>query len=259
MILGVYWYFEFPENLYHFRFFKFFKGFGGHADNDVQLEARISVHHPENFLKKLEDLHYRFNKTYSNIKTNEDKLLIALGDRQFFDYHFQFALAIEDLLILENAILIDTPFKTESIRNFAPEKEKSETIEHRFIQITGSDLKKNNAENLSIRIDCNLPLIHKKDFINDMIEICHEENIHVFYYHDRVFKDQCNLMLFLSNGRQTENNIQYVQINSLGSKIRHLVQKYLLQFGHFGGMEYYPQNSPHVELMIDKEYILNKN
>ncbi|MDQ0782758.1 hypothetical protein [Chryseobacterium sp. W4I1] len=258
MILGVYWYFQFPENLYSFRFFKFFKGFGGHADNDAELKAIISIPHPEIFLEKLEDLHLRFKKTYLNIKINEDQLLITLGDRQFFDYHFQFASAIEDLLILDNAILIDESFETKSIINFTPEKDKFETIKHRFIQITGSDLKKYNAENLSVRIDCNLLLIHKKDFINDMIQICYKENIHVLYYYDHEFKNQCNLMLFLSNGRQTENNIQEVQINSLGEKVRQLAQKYPLQFGHFGGMKYYPLNGPYVEMVTDEEYILNK-
>ncbi len=29
MILGVYWYFKFPEHLYHFKFFRFLPGYGG--------------------------------------------------------------------------------------------------------------------------------------------------------------------------------------------------------------------------------------
>lgn len=258
MILGVYWYFKFPENLYHFRFFKFFQGFGGHADNLVKLEARVSVNHPESILENLEELHLRFKNIYLEIKINDNQFLISVGDRQLFDYHFQLVSEIEKLLIHENAILIETPFETKSTRYFTPEKEKFEPIEHRFIQIIGSDLKKNNAENLSIRIDCHLPLIYKKDLINDLTRICDEESIHALYYHDCDFKNHCNLMLFFTNGRQMENAVQQVSVNSLGSKIRLLTQKYPLHFGHFGGMEHYPMNGPHVELITDDEYILNK-
>ncbi|PIF46959.1 hypothetical protein CLU96_4005 [Chryseobacterium sp. 52] len=258
MILGVYWYFKFPENVYHFQFFKFLKGFGGHADNLAELEARVSVEHPENLLKKLEELHARFKNTYIDIQINADKFMISTGDYHLFDCHFQLAEAIEQLLISENAVLFDSPFEIKSRRSFSPEKGEFETIEHRFIQIIGSDFKKDNAENLSIRIDCNLPIIHKKDLINDLTRICIEENIHVFYYNNRDYKDHCNLMLFFTNGRQFGNATQKVQINSFGSKIRHLTQKYPLQFGHFGGMEHYPLHGPFVQLIKDEEYILNK-
>ncbi|NML71769.1 hypothetical protein HHL23_18485 [Chryseobacterium sp. RP-3-3] len=259
MILGVYWYFKFPENLYRFQFFKFFKGIGGHANNLAELEARISVEHPENLIKKLEELHFRFKRMYLDIKINENQLLISTGDYTLFDEHFQFVSEIEKLLILANAILIDSSFEVRSSRNLRPENVKYETIEHRFIQIIGSDFKKDNAENLSIRIDCNLPLSSKKDLIDDLTLICREENIHVLYYFDRTFKDQCNLMLVFTNGRQMENAVQHVCINSFGSKVRQLTEKYPLHFGHFGGMEYYPLHGPYMQLMKDEEYILNKN
>lgn len=257
MILGVYWYFKFPENLYRFQFFKFFKGFGGHANNLAELEARISVDHPENLIRKLEELHPRFKRMYLSIKINENKLLISTGDYTLFDEHFQFVSEIEKLLILANAHVIDTPFEVQSSRNLSPENVTYETVEHRFMQITGSDFRKNNAENISVRIDCNLPTIHKENLINDLIRICTEQNIHVFYYYDCDFKEHSNLMLFFSNGRQMEHAVQHVDINAFGSKIRQLEQKYPLHFGIFGGMEYYPRNGPNIELITDKDYILN--
>ncbi|MCT2409798.1 hypothetical protein NZD88_19775 [Chryseobacterium antibioticum] len=258
MILGVYWYFKFPENLYRFQFFKFFKGIGGHANNLAELEARVSVEHPENLIKKLEELHFRFKRMYLDIKINENQLLISTGDYTLFDEHFQFVSEIEKLLILANANVIDSSFEVRLSRNLRPENVKYETIEHWFIQIIGSDFKKDNAENLSIRIDCNLPLSYKKDFIDDIVVICTEENIHVFYYFDRDFEDQCNLMLFFSNGRQMENAVQNVNINAFESKVRELEQKYPLHFGHFGGRDNYPRNGPHTELVTDEEYIINK-
>ncbi|MCJ7932894.1 MAG: hypothetical protein MUW56_04490 [Chryseobacterium sp.] len=260
MILGVYWYFKFPENLYQFKFFKFFGGYGGHADNGAELGTRVQVDNVEGFIQKLEDLKVQFPRTYLFISVNDHQLVIATGDRQLFDYHFQLAAGIEELLLQENAVRLDDkiPFKTKFSKNYHPEKEKFETIEHRFIQMVGSDFKQNNAENFSIRIDCNLPLVYKKDFINDLIPICNEENLHVFYYNDYDFNSQCNLMLFFTNGRQYKNHIQSVNINSFGSKVRDLSQKYPLHFGHFGGMKYYPLNGPHIELMIDENHILHK-
>ncbi|AZA99705.1 hypothetical protein EG359_08800 [Chryseobacterium joostei] len=260
MILGVYWYFKFPENLYHFKFFRFFEGYGGHADNDAELAARVQVSNIENLIRKLEELKLCFKRTYLSLAINENQLIISIGDHQLFDYHFQFAAEIEDLLIQENAKLLDSsvPFKAQLNKSYQPEKEVFENIEHRFIQIVGSELKKNNAENLSIRIDCNLPLADKKDFINHLIPICREENINVFYYKDHDFNNHCNLMLFFSNGRQSKDAIQAVHVNSFGNKIRQLSEKYPLHFGHFGGLNHYPQNEPHIELMVDEEYILSK-
>jgi len=258
MILGVYWYFKFPENIYSFQFFRFFKGFGGHADNPAELEARVLVDHPESFIKKLEELHFRFKRIYLDIKINENQLLISIGDYTLFDEHFQFVSEIEQLLVHHNAVLSDLPFEVKSSRRLNPEKKNFETIEHRFMQITGSDFKKNNAENLSVRIDCNLPAANKKDLINDLVRICTEENLHVFYYYDHDFGQHSNIMLFFTNGRQLENAVQNVNINAFGRKVRHLDQKYPLHFGLFGGMEYYPRNGPFVELITDEEYILNK-
>ncbi|ROI06335.1 hypothetical protein EGI16_00055 [Chryseobacterium sp. G0240] len=258
MILGVYWYFKFPETLYHFRFFQFFEGHGGHADNPAELAARVQVNDLNSFIRKLEELKTRFKETYLHLNINENQVIISTGDYLLFDYYFQFAEEIEKLLILENAVLLDsrTPFKTISSKSYLPEREKFENIEHRFIQLVGSDFKGNNAENYSIRIDCNLPLAYKRDCFNELISICKEENIHVFYYHDFDFKDQSNLMLFFTNGRQYNNNIQTIRINSFGSKVRQLTQKFPLHFGHFGGFQYYPLNGPHVEMMIDPNYIL---
>lgn len=260
MILGVYWYFKFPENLYHFKFFKFFEGYGGHADNEAELAARVQVGNIDHFIEKLEELKARFKEAFLFLNINENQLIISIGGHVLFDFYFQFALEIEALLIRENAIILDSdvPFKSISTKIYHPERENFGNTEHRFLQIVGSDFNKNNAENLSIRIDCNLPLADKKFFINDLSSICREENINVFYYQDHDFNSHCNMMLFFTNGRQKMDNIQTISLNSFGSKVRQLAQKYPVHFGHLEGLNYYPQNGPHVQLMVDEEYILNK-
>ncbi|AZA84888.1 hypothetical protein C1637_19090 [Chryseobacterium lactis] len=259
MVLGVYWYFKFPENLYHFNFFKFFEGFGGHADNDAELIAKVRVDHIDHFIQKLETLKEHFKRTFLQLNIDGNQLIISIGDHQLFDYHFQFALEIENLLSRENAVLIEPgdPFKIQNTKVYHPEREQFKRIEYNFIQIVGSDFKKNNAEILSIRIDCNLPLVSKKDFLHDVVLICKDENLNIFYYNDYDFEDQCNLMLFFTNGRQYKDGIQTIDINSFGNKIRSLTQKYQFHFGHFGGLKYYPLNGPHIELMEDENFILN--
>lgn len=260
MILGIYWYFKFPDHLYDFTFFKFYPGYGGHADNPAELAARVQVKNTDDFMMKLEELKSGFNKTYLHVNTDGNQLILNIGDHMLFDFHFQFAVEIEELLIRENAILLDSslPFTLQSSKSYPPEREEFKNIEHRFIQMVGSDLKKSNAENYTARIDCNLPLEHKQSLINDLVQMCREENLHVFYYHDSDFNAHCNLMLFFSNGRQKKENIQKVNMNSFGSKVRQITRKYPLHFGHFGSFKEYPLQGPHVELMIDEEYIINK-
>lgn len=260
MILGVYWYFKFPDHLYDFTFFKFYPGFGGHSDNPAELAARVQVENTDDFLIKLEKLKTNFRQTHLQVNINESQLIMTIGDHQLFDYHFQFATEIEELLIRENALLLDSniPFPIQFSKSYPPERDEFKSIEHRFIQMVGSDLKKNNAENYTVRIDCNLPLQHKQNLINDLAQICQEEDINVFYYNDSDFNDHCNLIFFFSNGRQKKGNIQKVDINSFGSKVRTLTQKYPLYFGHFGSFKEYPLHGPHIQLMVDEEYIINK-
>lgn len=260
MIVGVYWYFKFPDHLYDFQFFKFFPGLGGHADNPAELAARIQVKNTDDFIPKLEALKSDFKKTYLHLNIDGNQIIINIGDHMLFDFHFQFAEEVEELLIRENAVLLDAslPFTIQSSKNYPPEREEFKNIEHRFIQMVGSDFKKSNAEHYAARIDCNLPLQYKKELIDDLIRISREENLHVFYYNDFDFKDHCNLMLFFTNGRQKKDSLQKVDINSFGRKVRQLSQKYPLHFGHFGSFKEYPLHGPHIKLMIDEEYIINK-
>ncbi|MDR2236414.1 MAG: hypothetical protein LBE92_09835 [Chryseobacterium sp.] len=259
MILGVYWYFKFPEKLYQFRFFTFFEGRGGHADTPAGLIARVKVTDPEYIIQELEILKSRFQKTHLDIKISGQDMVISIDDHLLFDYHFQLVSEIDSILTEEQAVWLDdhTPFTTEHHQVFTPEREPFIPIEDKFIQITGSDFKKNNAENLSVRIDCNLPVSQKQPFIGDLKEICHNENLSVFYYYRQDYNDHCNLMLFFTNGRQKEDSFQNINIHSFGSHVRRMTEKYRLHFGHFGGLKYYPTNGPHIELITDKEYIIN--
>ncbi|MEF9476611.1 hypothetical protein OWR28_01510 [Chryseobacterium sp. 1B4] len=129
MILGVYWYFGFPENLYYFRFFKFHPGYGGHADNPAELAAKVRVKNTDDLILKLEELKAGFKETYLHLNIDGNQLIINIGDHMLFDFHFQFALEIEELLIRENAVLLDSgvSFTIQSSKSY-PLKEKNSEI-----------------------------------------------------------------------------------------------------------------------------------
>ncbi|MCJ8155269.1 hypothetical protein MKJ01_16005 [Chryseobacterium sp. SSA4.19] len=259
MILGVYWYYRFPEGLYDFKYFRFLNGFGGHVNNPAQLQARICVQNTGNFLSAVKILKSKYRMAYLTIKTSGNQLLIETGDYNLFDYHFQLVSEIEQLLENENATLADheIPFHLETRYDFDADWEGiDDKNKHNFIQLVGSDFKKYNAENFSLRIDCHLSLPLKKNFINDLTEACHQENISVFYYYDYEKDDFVNLMLFFTNGRQTKEHLQIVNIHSFGNRVQSIAGKYAVKYKHKKGLESYPANGPHVQLITDEEMII---
>lgn len=261
MVLGVYWYYKFPDGLYHFDFFKFLKGFGGHANNPALLQASVSIPDAERFLSRIRELKSEYKRTYLKVKADGNYLFIETGDYTLFDYHFQLASEIEGLLKDENAALTEykaSPDK-ETVYNFDADYEGMYgERKHDFIQLVGSDFKKYNAENFSMRIDCHFSLNVKTTFLHDLTEVCREENIAVFYYFDFETDDFINLMLFFTNGRQTKEQIQIVDLISFGDKFQNTAEKYTVQFGHKNGLKSYPVNGPHIQLMADEEFIIRK-
>lgn len=259
MILGVYWYYRFPEGLYDFKFFRFLKGSGGHADRPAQLQARVRVQNMENFLSGLKILKSQYKRVYATVKTNGDELFIETGDYTLFDYHFQCISEIEELLENKNAVPADhtIPFDAEATYDFETDvQDLYGKKEHSFIQFVGSDFKKSNAENFSVRIDCHISLPFKRNFIDDLTDLCFQENISVFYYYDFEKDDFVNLMLFFTNGRQTKEHIQIVDINSFGNRVQNIAGKYSAEFKHKNGLDSYPVNGPHLQLMTDEEFII---
>ncbi|WP_027385778.1 hypothetical protein [Chryseobacterium gregarium] len=259
MILGVYWYYKFPEGLYHFDFFRFLKGFGGHADNPAQLQASVSVSDTESFLLKITTLKSEYKRAYLTVKKNGNCLFIETRDYTLFDYHFQLVSEVEKLLKDENAQLIEDKISFDMGTNYSFDADYEgiyDKKKHDFIQLVGSDFKKCNAENVSMRIDGHLPSGLKREFLHDLTQICLQENISVFYYFDFEADDFVNLMLFFTNGRQTKDHIQIINIISFGDKIRKISEKYTVWFGHKNGLGYYPVNGPHIQLMDDEEFII---
>jgi hypothetical protein len=127
-----------------------------------------------------------------------------------------------------------------------------------FLKVVGSELKKYNAENSKLRLDCNLQLARKDDFIKELKKIAIEEKLDILYYYDKDFEDKTNLMLFFTNGRQGLNltKKKYVDTLSFENKVEQTILTHNANYGHISGFDLYPQCGPKIEMIIEEQFIL---
>ncbi len=261
MILGTYWYFDFPNDLYKFDYFEFRKGYGGHADNPAELVATFETENESEIIDDLKNLINNYTDGFLFVYTENNKIKIGTGGHQLFDYDFLIIKEIENLLKRHKVVMTkDDIFKNPSITRIYKETTQNKLIYPKkgFLQVVGSELKKHNAENSKLRLDCNLDIKHKDKFIYEIKEVVNDENIDVFFYYDKDFQEKTNLMLFFTNGRQGLNltNKKYTDTLSFENKIENIAKTNNVNFGHISGFDLYPQNGPKIEKIIDQEFIL---
>lgn len=261
MILGTYWYFEFPTDLYKFDFFEYRQGYGGHADKPAELITDIEAEDPEKIISDLKLLITTYNEGSLFIYRDGQKLKIGTGGHQLFDYDFLLISKVENILRREKIKLVkDQKLNNPTFFRLNIDSPSNKYIypKKSFLQLVGSELKKHNAENSKLRLDCNLKLKDKENFIDELKEISKEENIKVLFYFDKDFESDTNLMIFFTNGRQGLNlaQKQFVNTKSFENKIEESITKNNVKFGHISGFGLYPQNGPKIELMIDEEFII---
>lgn len=261
MILGTYWYFGFPEGLYKFEYFEFKKGYGGQADNPAELVATFETEDPEKIIEDLRELIDRYLEGSLFIYQENNKLKIGTEGYKLFDYDFLIITEVEKLLKNHKVSLVkDEVFNNPTITGIHNKTIQDKIIypEKGFLQVVGSDLKKHNAENLKLRLDCNVALTGKDKCINELKAVATEEQIDVFFYYDNDFNDRTNLMLFFTNGRQGLNlaNKKYIDTLSFEKKIERIALTNKVNFGHISGTGLYPQNGPKIEMIIEPEFIL---
>lgn len=261
MILGTYWYFDFPTGLYEFDFFKFYKGYGGHADNPAELSATFEAVRPEVIIEDLRKLIAQYAQGFLLVHHNAHQLKIATRAHHLFDYDFLLIEEVEKIVEKHGArpapdkvLVKPTPIKLYGENS----KNNISYPQHTFLQVVGSELKKHHAENLKLRVDCNLDLKHKKDFIEDVRSIAKEEGLDVFYYYDSEVKNTANLMLFFTNGRQGLNlkPKKYTGTVRFGNKLEQALMRHQAKAGFIAGYEHYPKNGPYIEMIIEQDMIL---
>lgn len=261
MILGTYWYFDFPTGLYEYDYFKFHKGLGGHLYNPAELIALVTTEHPEQLISDLEKMVETYSESVFIISQEGNKLELSIGGFHLYDYDFLFAKEVEKILKKLNVSSHEKlDFTNPERKRLSKETVNDENSipQKKFIQFVGSELKKSNAENAALRIDCNIELNKKNDFIAALKKIAIEEQFDVFFYLFNDFDDKTNLMLFFTNGRQGLNLTAKKSNNIVRfeAKMEQIMEQFKANFGHVGGYDCYPKGEPIIELIVDKEYTM---
>ncbi|MEH0154093.1 hypothetical protein V6R21_08075 [Limibacter armeniacum] len=261
MVLGVYWYYGFPEGLYSYDFFKFRKGLGGFADAPAELMTDISVENTHLLLSDIEKLVSTHKGAYIFVYKSGNHLRIGTGGYMINDFEFELLIKVEDILKNHGTQLISTEKRAtdaELIKLSNPADNQALGISKPYLSIVSSSPKKWNAETSSIRFDCNLFSANKEGFLKDLLTITDEANINVVHYLEKRCGDQYNLMLFFTNGRQGREltQKQKVDIHQFETGLEQLIERYNVLTGHISGFENYPTGK-HITLkIIDSDFIL---
>ena len=262
MVLGVYWYFDFPNELYSYEFFTYRKGLGGHADAPAELETIVETDDADGIVEALRALVKEHIDAFVFIYKSGNYLQIGTGGYNMHDYEFEIALKIEEILKNKKAkkVVHDSLKDAELIRLFN-EKSKKVWPSKKHFGLVSSSLMKYNAETSSIRFDCNVSEEEKDNFLNEMLTVTEAANINVVFYKEKKCGERYNLMLFFTNGRQGIGlkPKQKVAIVAFENGMEKLIQKHAVEIGLIGGFdENYPKGDYLILKIVDEEFILGQ-
>ncbi|WP_375578525.1 hypothetical protein ABWH96_16060 [Marivirga tractuosa] len=260
MVLGVYWYFGFPEGLYSYDYFKWKPGYGGHANNPAQLETTVSCPKPEALISSLKSLIHEINQGFIYIYQNVKQLKIGTGSFNLHDFDFELMKKVE-LILKQHQVQLINDFSTKVIQpiKLHIKKDYSPAFPNlKLLKQVSSQMKKYNAETSLLRLDINIPLKEKNTFLNKLKKISDEENINVLFYLEKDVEESVNLMLFFGNGRQGHNfkEKQNVDAENLESKIIALSHQFGIDYQFKGSWDYYPKGDYNIVKIVDKEFII---
>ncbi len=258
MVLGVYWYFGFPDGLYDFKRLNYTKGIGGRSDVDAELFVVFESEFADEIVAEIEILFEKFSDAAIFMWRDSNKIQLTVGGRQMFDYDFLAGLEVEKILEKYSVVPKKNVEWNEShFKNWHSEKRKPSTHPE-FAQIVGSPLRTFEAETLSLRIDCHIETSDKEKFISDLKNLAQDEKLSVFYYLENHMEATTNLMLFFTNGRQGLglNPMQSTDIKSFENNFLEILEKHRAKLTHVGSLDFYPKGKPIEILMIDREFVI---
>jgi hypothetical protein len=262
MLLGVYWYYGFPEGLYHFDFFTFRAGRGGHADGPAELTATVQAPGPVALLAAVRAVAARYPQGYIFGKAHGTTLHLNLGDYALTDYTLHVASELEKVLRQHRATPSTAPLPTDAplLRLAAPH---DPTPPYRYgngqLQAVSARLRHHHAEAALLRLDCHLPLVQRASFLAALAELCEQFGLEVLYYLDHEMLPQVNLMVFFGNGRQGVGGrpLRYTDTAALKPAVLAALATHSGQTGHLGEFPAdYPRRGPHVLRMVDADFML---
>jgi hypothetical protein len=260
MIIGTFWYFNFPSEFYNFEYFKFKKGFSGYAESEAALIANIEVVDPKLITLRLQKLIETYDEGSIYIYEGKNQIIIGTESYTLFDYDFLFISEIEKILKEENAKISSA--EIEKYNHYYLFNETYQNSIHkwkgRFLQLERNNLKNNSGDNIKIRLNCNLNSNNKYSFIADLKTLCGEHHIEALYYFEKITGYTSTLIIFFCNGRQGVGLRPKKDINTtiFEEKVESIMRKHLVNTGHVEGLQFYPDSNPIIELMTDHDFII---
>ncbi|MBF9219815.1 hypothetical protein [Hymenobacter ruricola] len=261
MLLGVYWYYGFPEGLYHFDFFIFRPGLGGHADGPAELTVTVHAPNPAALLDQVRAVAARYPEGHLFAETHGLLLRLTVGDYALSDYAFHVASELEQMLRQQQATATSEPLPAgaQFLRLAAPQDPTPPFHYGGILQAVGSAPRKYRAETSSLRLDCHLPAARKAAFIEALDQLCQEAGLDVLYYFDHEIGQQVNLMVFFSNGRQGVGGapLRYTDPAALATAVAACLTAHGGQPNHLGRYpDDYPERGPHAVRLVDADFVL---
>ncbi|WP_019946731.1 hypothetical protein [Hymenobacter aerophilus] len=261
MLLGVYWYYGFPEGLYHFDFFTFRPGLGGHADGPAELTATVRAPEPTALLAEVRVVADRYPEAYLFAEPHETLLRLRLGDYALSDYSFHVATELEKVLRRQQAVATpERPPAGVPLLRLAVPHDPTPSYRYGGLLGTGggSSQGQYHAEHHALRLDCHLPQTEKAAFLHVLAGVSEQAGLEVLYYFDQPYRNLVNLMVLFANGRQGINGqaLRYTDVVALEQAVQQQLTAYGGKPDHRGGAKSYPEQGPHILRMTDAEFIL---
>ena len=260
MLLGVYWYYGFPKGLYHFDFFTFRPGLGGHADGPAELTATVQAPDPAALLDQVRALAARYPDGYLVGYAHGTLLRLTLGDYALTDYTFHLAGELEQVLRQQRATRTAEPLPADTpLLRLAEARDPTAPYHYGLLQAVSSALGKYRAEVAALRLDCHLPLAHQAGFLAALDALCEQFGLDVLYYLSHELPPQVNLMVFFANGRQGVGGqaLRYTDTAALQKAVAASLGAHGGIAGHLGDYPAdYPRHGPQVVRMVDPEFVL---
>lgn len=261
MLLGVYWYYGFPEGLYHFDFFTFQAGRGGHADGPAELTATVRAPDPAALFAAVQGVAACYPEGYIFGKAHGELLHLDLGDYALTDYTFHVAGELENVLRHHHATSTTEPLPADAplLRLAEPH---DPTPPYRYcdgqLQAVSSHPRQHQAQAALLRLDCHLPLAQKDAFLAALNDLCEQFGLDVLYYFDHKIGLQLNLMVFFGNGRQGVGGQPLRYTNTAAFKIAALASlaAHSGHTKHLGAYANYPNRGPHIVRVVDADFVL---
>ena len=262
MLLGVYWYYGSPEGLYHFDFFTFQPGRGGHADGPAELTATVRAPDPAALLAAVQAVAVRYPESYIFGKAHDDVLYLDLGDYALTDYTFHVAKELEHVLRQQQATLTTEPLPADTpLLRLAMPHDPAPPYDYGdgTLQAVSARPGKYQSQVALLRLDCHLPLIQKAAFLAALDDLCEQFGLDVLYYFDHKIAPQLNLMLFFGNGRQGVGGQppRYTDPTAFRTAALAVLAAHGGQPKHLGTYPAdYPRRGPHVVRVVDADFVL---